>query len=142
MFFENINYIMAVSAIVAMGLGFIWYSPFLFGKRFMKETGMDQANMEEWKKNGGQQKMAKTYAITFVLALLSAFVLSALLNSLFISSIWQLVVVAFFVWLAFNMPVSANHVMFGKDTIALFAINTGYQLVSTVLMALIIGIFG
>lgn len=135
MFFENISYLtVVIAAVVGIGVGFLWYSPIAFGKQFMKETGMTAEK--------GQKGMGKTYALMTLFTLVTAYVTAALLNSLVIVGFGGLIVLAFLLWLAFSMPVALNHVLFGKDSYTLFAINTGYQLVYMVLMTLIIGIFG
>ncbi len=143
MYFGDLNYVATfVTAIVSMGLGFLWYSPFVFGKRFMKESGMTQESVDEYMKNGGKQKLAKTYAITFIFSVLTAIIISALLYSLVIVGIWGYVSIAFFLWLGFSFPVALNHVLFGKDSFAYLGITSGYQLVSIVITTLILGIFG
>jgi hypothetical protein len=143
MFFENINYwTIVISAVVSMALGFVWYSQWLFGKKFMKEMNMTPEKIEEMNKGENRPNMAKTYVIMTVMSLITAFVVAGLLNSLIITSLGSLVLFGVLIWLAFNMPVAANHVMFGNDSFALFLINTGYQLVSIVLTALMIGIWG
>ncbi len=143
MYFGDLNYVATfVTAIVSMGLGFLWYSPFVFGKRFMKESGMTQESVDEYMKNGGKQKLAKTYAATFIFSVLTAIIISALLYSLVIVGIWGYVSIAFFLWLGFSFPVALNHVLFGKDSFAYLGITSGYQLVSIVITTLILGIFG
>jgi hypothetical protein len=143
MYFGDLNYIVAViAAIVSMGLGFLWYSQFAFGKRFMKETGMTQESMDEYMKNGGKQKMAKTYALVFLFSVITAVIVSALFYSPIIIGLWGYILMAFFLWLGFSFPVALNHVFFGKDTVVLMAITSGYQLVSLVFTALVVGIFG
>ncbi len=143
MYFGDLNYVVPfIAAIVSMGLGFLWYSPFVFGKPFMKESGMTQESVDEYMKNGGKEKMAKTYAITFIVSVVTAIVVSALLYSLVIVGIWGYVFVAFSLWLGFSFPVALNHVLFGKDSVTYLAITSGYQFVSIVFTTLIIGIFG
>jgi hypothetical protein len=144
MFFENISYLtVIIAAIVSMGLGFVWYSPVAFFKPWAKQMGYTPEVIEaERQKTGGQKGMIKTYLILALFSIVTAFVIAALLNSLIVTGFSQLILVAFLMWLAFSMPVSLNNVLFGKDTIILFAINTGFHLVSLVLSTLIIGIFG
>jgi uncharacterized membrane protein len=143
MYFGDLNYVVPfIAAIVSMGLGFLWYSPFVFGKPFMKESGMTQESMDEYMRNGGKEKMVKTYALTFISSVLSAIIISGLLYSLVIVGIWGYVFIAFSLWLAFSFPVGLNHVLFGKDSVTYLAITSGYQFVSIVFSTLIIGIFG
>jgi hypothetical protein len=143
MYFGDLNYIVPIiAAIVSMGLGFLWYSPFVFGKRFMKETGMTQESVDEYMKNGGKQKMAKTYAVTFIFSVVTAIIISGLIYSLLIVGLWGYIFLAFLLWLGFSFPVALNHVFFGKDSFTLMAITSGYQLVSIVITVLLVGMFG
>jgi hypothetical protein len=143
MFFLNIHYVVvAVAALISVALGFVWYSPWMFGKLFMREIGVTPEKAEEFKRNGGQKKMAGIYGLTLVFSLLTAFVISVLFNSLIITSFSGFLVLAFCLWGAFSLPVSANNVMYGNDSVILFAITTGYQLVSIGLMTFTIGIWG
>ncbi|MBI5134088.1 MAG: DUF1761 domain-containing protein [Candidatus Taylorbacteria bacterium] len=142
MFFENISYItVAIAAIVSVGFGFIWYSPWLFGKRYMKEMGISASEVAEAKAKGGKE-MSRMYAMSFALSLATAFVVSSLLGSLIVVSLWGLVLVGFMMWLGFSLPVAANGAIYGKDSLVLFAINSGYQLLSLVLVSVVVGIFG
>jgi hypothetical protein len=143
MFFENINYwTIFVSAILSIGLGFLWYSPILFGKLWMKEMDMTPEKIEEYKKNNGTKPMVKNYALSTVFALVTAFVIAGLLNSLIITSFSGLFLLAFLLWLAFTLPVAASEVMYGKGTLVICAISSGYYLLCTILTSFVIGIWG
>ena len=143
MFFTDINYItVIIAAAVSIGLGFLWYSPVLFGKRWMKEMDFTPEGLEELKKTNSAKGMARTYTLTSAFALVTAFVIAALLNSLIVASLGGLILLAILLWLAFSMPVLANQVFYGGDSLVLFAINSGYQLAAILLSTLIIGIFG
>lgn len=143
MFFQNISYLtVVVAAIVGTGIGFLWYSPIAFGRPWMREMGITADSMEEFKKKNGKRAMIKTHTISTLFTLVSAYILAALLNSLIIVSFSSLIVIALFLWLAFSMPIALNYTLYGgKQSYTLFAINTGHQLVTLVVMTLIIGIF-
>lgn len=143
MFFQNINYLtIIVATALCVALGFLWYSSIMFGRRWMKEMGLTQETISELKKKNGVTGMVKTHAISVLFTLVSAYVIAALINSLVIVNFWSLVILAIFLWLAFSMPVALNYTLFGgKQSYAMFAINTGYQLISLIVMILIIGIF-
>ncbi len=143
MFFQNINYWMVViSGVASMVLGFAWYSPAVFGKRFMKEMKVTAEQMAEHKKNDTNGAMAKRYGLVFLFVLIEAFVISALLNSLVVTSISGLLVLALCVWAGFSLPLSVNNVLFANESKTTLLINSGYQLANAVLVTLIIGIWG
>ena len=68
----EVNYFaILVAGVASMAVGFFWYSPMLFGKPWMKMMGYTEESMKK-----AQKEMGKTYAISFVLALVTAYVLS------------------------------------------------------------------
>lgn len=135
----EVNYLAVVLAGVAsMAIGFVWYS-WLFAKPWMKEMNYTAESLKK-----DQANMGKTYTISFVLALLSAYILThvmtfshtfygyAMVSTGVSSAVWM--------WFGFVMPVQATEVLFGGKTLKLFAINTGYQLASLVGMGIVLGL--
>lgn len=135
----EVNYISVLVAVVAsMAVGFMWYSPMLFGTPWMKLMGYSEASLKK-----DQQNMGKLYGTSFVLAIVTAFVLThviAFSMSFYGYSALQTgITSAFWMWLGFVMPVQATDVLFSKRPWQLFAINTGYQLASLVVMGVVLG---
>ena len=79
MFFMDVNlWSVLVAAVATMVLGFLWYSPLLFARPWMVAMGYDpddKARIEEMQKSAG-----KSYAISFVASLVSAFVLGKVID--------------------------------------------------------------
>jgi dipeptide/tripeptide permease len=68
----EVNYLAVfVAAVVSMILGFAWYSPLILGKPWMKAKGFTSESLKK-----AQEKMGKMYALSFVVALITAYVLS------------------------------------------------------------------
>jgi hypothetical protein len=125
------------SAVTAMVIGFIWYSPLLFAKPWMLAMGYDpadQARTAEMQKSAGPK-----YAISFLCSLLSAFLLGKIIYSLTINSALYGMKVGFAVWLAFVMTVQLTDKLFTSRPMKLFLINTGYQLACYLVMGAILG---
>jgi hypothetical protein len=138
MHFHNINLLgVLVAAISTMVVGFLWYSPMLFAKAWVREMGYDmndKAKMEEMKKSAGP-----AYAGSFFASLVSAFMLALFLHWTRAED-WQFgVLIGFHVWLGFVATVQLTGVLFMKQSMKLFAINTGYQLVCYLVMGAILG---
>ena len=137
MYFMNANLLaVLVAAISTMVLGFLWYSPMLFAKPWMREMGYDpndKAKVEEMKKTAGP-----AYAGSFVASLVSAFVLDHFLIGLHAASVPRGLHIGFGVWLGFVATVQLTGVLFQKNSWKLFAINTGYQLACYLAMAAIL----
>lgn len=134
----EVNYVsVLVAGIASMIVGFIWYSA-LFSKPWMKEMGLTEESMK-----GAKSQLGKTYTISFLLSLLTAYILTHVIN--FSENFYHYPIVttgltsALWMWLGFVMPVQATDVLFGGKSFKLFAINTGYQLVSLLAMGLVIG---
>jgi len=138
MHFHHINLLgVLVAAVSTMVIGFLWYSPLLFAKPWVREMGYDmndKAKMEEMKKSAGP-----AYAGSFVASLVSAFMLALFLHWTRTEN-WQFgVLIGFHVWLGFVATVQLTGVLFMKQSMRLFAINTGYQLVCYLIMGAILG---
>jgi hypothetical protein len=128
-----------VAAISTMVVGFIWYSPLLFAKPWVREMGYDlndKAKMEEMKKSAGP-----AYAGSFVASLISAFTVALFLHWTRAEGLHFGLMVGFHVWLGFVATVQFTGALFLKQSMKLFAINTGYQLVCYLVMGAILAVW-
>ncbi len=127
-----------VAAVVSMVLGFLWYSPYLFGKQWMKLSGLNSKELDKAKKG-----MSKLYGVSFVSTIILAFILSTVLSWSGASTLIEAVTVGFLVWVGFVATVQLTDVLFSKEkNTNLYLINTGYQLVGLVLMSAVINLLG
>jgi hypothetical protein len=70
----QINYLAVIAAAVSAFLaGGLWYSPVLFGKRWMQLTGITE-------ERAAQANQAKVFGVAFVWSLLGAFVFAMFLG--------------------------------------------------------------
>jgi hypothetical protein len=128
---NHVNWLaVLVAGISAFVIGGVWYSPALFGKAWMKETGITVEQMQ--KSNKG-----KVYGWAFVLSLIIAVNLSMFLNSPDI----HLSMGLFYgfltgVWIFCGIAITA---LFEQKTARYIFINGGYMLVALSLMGAIIG---
>ncbi len=123
----EVNYLaILIAGIVSMVIGFIWYGP-LFSKPWMKEMGLTRESMKQ-----DQSRLGKIYAISFLLSLLTAYILTHVMtfseNFYHYAPMQTGLSTALWMWLGFVMPVQATDVLFGGRSFKLFAMNTGYQL--------------
>jgi hypothetical protein len=141
MHFHHLNLLAVfVAAISTMVVGFVWYSPILFAKAWMREMGYDpndKAKIQEMRKSAGP-----AYAGSFVASLVSAFILALLLHWLRADNLHLGLNLGFHVWLGFVATVQLTGVLFMKQSMKLFAINTGYQLVCYLVMGAILAVWG
>ena len=134
----TLNYLAVIGAAVAsMIVGFVWYGP-LFGKLWMKLSGITTADMESGKKKG----MAKTYLLAFVGSLVMSYVLANFL--VFASAYFNEVsvkgglITGFWSWLGFVAPVTLGSVLWEGKSWKLWFLNNAYYLVTLSVMGLIL----
>lgn len=82
-----------------------------------------------------QKEMGTTYLLSALGALVTAFVLAQVYRWLMPNTITESLMLSFMMWLGFVAPVQLTDVLFGRKVVNLFLLNTGYQLVSLLLMA-------
>jgi hypothetical protein len=136
----QVNYIaILLASVVSMAVGFLWYSPVMFAKSWMKLMGYTAESMEKAKKS-----MGKMYTLSFVASLVTAYVLAHVMvlseNYFHYSSLVTGLSSAFWMWLGFVAPVQMTDVLFGGKKWDLFVINTGYQLVALLGMGVTLGL--
>jgi hypothetical protein len=113
-------WVVLVAAVVNMVVGAIWYSPGVFGKIWMHELGLDKMN---------QSGMAKSYLITFIGALVMAYVTALVVGFSNATTITDGLIVGFWLWLGFAVTLPLNDVIFGKKSWTLYMLNITYYLV-------------
>jgi hypothetical protein len=123
-----------LAAIATMILGSIWYSPLLFGERWMKLMGITKESLAKEK----QKEIQAFYAINFIADIVSAFILSRLIVFLAMPALGYALLLAFLVWLGFAVPILLGSVLWEGKPLTLFYINAGYRLASFLLMALVV----
>ncbi len=128
-----------VAAIATMVVGFLWYSPILFARPWMVLMGYnpdDKSALDEMRKGAG-----KNYAVAFVLGVISALVLGKIIQVTTVNTGLYGLKIAFAVWLGFVTTVQLTAVLFSKKPFKLYAIDTGYQLVSYLAMGVILAVW-
>lgn len=129
-----------VAGLASMGLGFFWYSPMLLGNPWMKMMGYTKESMSE-----AQKKMGMMYVLSFAATLIMAWVLTYVIQysqyATRMDWLYTGLSTGFWMWLGFVAPVQITDVIFGNKQWKLFAINTGYQLVSLLIMGAILGVW-
>lgn len=123
---EAVNLLALLAASLAsMGIGFLWYSPFLFGKSWMKLMGYSASDLEE-----AQKEMGTGYLLSLIATLITVFVMAQIFKWVLPPNLNTALLISFMLWIGFIAPVQFTDVLFGRKPMNLFLINTGYQLVS------------
>lgn len=125
-----------VAAIANMVLGFFWYSPILFGKKWMAAFGKTESELKEMKKGVG-----KSYALTLIGALVMAYVLAHIIRYNEATTISGGFQAGFWMWLGFVVPTSLGTLLFEKRPSTLYWITNGYYLVALIIMGAILAVW-
>ena len=134
--FTNLNWVAVVAAAVAgVVIGFIWYMPQVFGRRWAAESGQE---LPEGMSGVGMSMLVGTIVVPLVVA----YALAVLMKGLGAASIVDGLVVGLVVWLGFAAAPAVNNVLYEKRSWMYWAIGVGFALVSLLAMGAIIGYLG
>lgn len=128
---ETLNWLaIIVAAISAFVLGGLWYSPLLFQKRWMEESGMTR----EKARSGNQ---ARLFGLSFILSFIASFFLAVFIgpDSNALSGI-HAGLMAGFGWVFTFLGITY---LFEGKSLAHFLINAGYCILALMIMGLILG---
>ncbi len=137
----DVNYLgVLVAGIVAMVVGFVWYSA-LFGKTWQKLRGFTEESLK-----AAQKGVGTSYAVSFVLSLVTGYMMAHVMglseNFFHYSAMQTGLTTAFFMWLGFVMPTQLTAMLFSdKKSTPLFLIDTGHQLASLIAMGIVLSFF-
>ncbi len=127
----TVNYAaILISAIVFMALGMLWYSKLFFGKKWAILIGLNEGEKP--------QGAGKSYAISFISALVMAVVLTMVIGDG--TGAWYGAQIGFWMWLGFVGTAMLSEFLYAikPKPWPLYYINTGYYLVSMIIMSIIL----
>lgn len=134
MFYSSVNYgAVVIAALASTVVGFLWYSPLLFAKPWMKYMDLDAKKLK-----ASQKQMNKSYGISFIATIVTAYVIALLLNATLVIGISEGMMLGAVVWLGFVATTILTSVLFAKMPWGLFLINSGHQLASILVMSAIL----
>lgn len=127
----KINFLaVAAAAGSAFLIGGVWYSPILFGKLWMQQTGLADEELR-------RRNMGLVFGGSFLLSLIIALNLAAFLagppNLLWVMAAGALAGIG---WVATAMGITY---LFERRSTKLFAINAGYHALTFIVMGAILG---
>jgi uncharacterized protein DUF1761 len=130
----HVNYLaVLVAAVAVFVLGWLWYSPLLFFKPWMRLRGLDpEAALKNAKMPGG--KLAIEFARCFVLA----FIIARLMGLLGATS-WLIAIHSgFMLWIGFPLILLTGSVLWDNVPWKVAAIHAGDWLVKLLVIPLIV----
>ncbi len=136
-----VNYIaLLVASLASFVIGMLWYGP-LFGKRWMKEMGINEKAKKSAKGGKACVSMQQALAGNFVATLVMAYVLSMFLGFTQATTAYAGAVVGLWLWLGFVATTAINESLFGGKSLTLYAINSLNVLVSMLTMGAILAVW-
>ena len=124
-----VNYLaVLVTALITMVIGFVWYSPMLFGKQWSELMGFSVNSPEDLKNM--RQKAKPAYAVSFIGALLMSYVLAHFVDYAGSTTFAEGLQTGFWIWIGFVATTGLTNNMFSGKPLKLYMINYGYHLVT------------
>ncbi len=128
----GINYFAVVIATIAsMGLGALWYSPILFGKKWMKLLGKTEKEIQD------EGKMGLVYGGTALAWLFMSFVLAHMVDFTGATTLFSGVITALWIGIGFIATSQAIITFFEGRKWGLYFISVGYQVLALCIMGVI-----
>lgn len=130
----QINYLAVFAGgIISFLLGALWYSK-LFARQWMAEMKMSE---EELRK----QNKPINYFSSFILGLISSFILANIIMYLEIHTLIEGIEIAILCWIGFTGATSYAQNMFAGKSQKLWMINSGYYLISFIINGAIFAVW-
>jgi len=135
MIFNGINLVaVLVAALAAFGLGSLWYSPLLFGKQWMKLSGVKQGIFNKEKQKG----MALRFAVGFISWIVMSFVLAYAVQHQAITGIKEAIILSLWIWVGFIATITLGTILWDNKPVKLYLLNNAYNCLAVALMAVIL----
>jgi hypothetical protein len=126
-----------VATLVHYILGGLWYSPVLFGNKFIELINWSPEKLAQVQ----GESHAKELAIAFVMSLILVYILAHLIQYTKATNVMGGIQTAFWLWLGFVVTTQAPTVIFEGRSFGLFLINVAYQLVGCAFAGVILAIW-
>ena len=127
-----------IAAVAGMVVGMFWYSPNVFGRKWMKYLGMSKRKMKEAQEKG----MLVPMLFGFVGQLLTAGMLSVFMGYAGAASIPAGLLVAFLLWLGFIATTQIGVVLWEQKPWGLYLLNSSYSLTVLLVMSIVLQLLG
>jgi hypothetical protein len=118
-----------VAAVATIVIGFVWYMPQVFGERWAAASGKSMSDMTMTPVN---------YVLMAVAALVSAVAVAMIVKATGADGVVDGAILGAIGWLGFTGAVAFSDRIFNGGTMSLLAIQSGYRLVSFVVMGAIL----
>jgi hypothetical protein len=133
----HVNYLaILVAAMVVFVLGWLWYSPLLFYKPWMRARGMDPAVAM-----AGAKMPAGKLVVELVRCILLAYIIARFVALLGVSNWMVAVHFGFFLWIGFPVILLTGSVLWENIPVKVAAIHAGDWLVKMLVIPIIVSVW-
>ena len=126
-----------VATLVHYILGGLWYSPLLFGNKFLQIINWSPETVRQMENQSHAQELVIALATSLVLV----YILAHFVQYTKASSAVGGMQTAFWLWLGFIVTTNSATVLFEQRPLGLYLINMGYQFVGCALAGVILAIW-
>jgi hypothetical protein len=137
MFTTSVNLVaVLVVTLISMAIGWLWYSPVLFGKAWMSALGKAEADKDAMKKSA-------PYALTseLVATFVKMYVLAKLIAFAMVDAGSQAALIALWLWLGFVVTTNLSVVTFEGRSKTAYLISMASQAVIMVVAAVVLAMW-
>ena len=133
----HVNYLaVVVAAVVVFILGWLWYSPLLFYKPWMRARGLDPAAAMA----GAKMPVGKL-AVELLRCLVLAFIVAHVAAALGVIDSFGAVHLGLFLWIGFPVVLLTGSVLWDNVPVKVAAIHAGDWLVKLLVIPLIVSLW-
>jgi len=125
-----------VAALIYYGSGALWYSPLMFGRRWMDLVGFTEEKFKEIKKDAW-----KSYLTSLVAALVISFGLARIEAYMNVITITGGLQTGFWAWFCFVISTMATNNTFAGRPVQLLLIDGFYHLYGFLIMGVILAVW-
>ncbi|HEV8151128.1 MAG TPA: DUF1761 domain-containing protein [Gemmatimonadales bacterium] len=133
----SVNYLaVLVAALASFVLGALWYSPALFARQWVAAHSYTPEKIQAMKRG-----MARTYLLSFVCFLVTAWVLAVFIDRMALLSWLGGAKLGALAWFGFAATIGLTANLYSDKPLLAWIIDAGYQLVYLVGMGIILAVW-
>lgn len=121
-----------VSGILYIVIGGLWYSPKVFGSKWMELSKIQP---------GACKDMGKCYVGAFVLGLIMSFVLALFVHAAQATTALEGAKVGFWAWLGFGATIPFSAVLWERKPLSLYLMHAGCLLVTLLIIGALLAVW-
>jgi hypothetical protein len=128
MYIFEINVLAVLLAVLLRQIiGYLWYAPFLFGKTWAKDSGVDLTKMDP-------KAQKKAILVATLLSIVMAVILHYFLDITRSVTPFKGMYIAYWLWMGFTATTALTNYTYQMKPMRLFLVETGYNLITMLLM--------